>query len=240
MQPFDDSEGSDVLLRLLDVDSYSQTNQEMAKRVAHTLGGLPLALNQIGGFINQRRIRLEDFLPLYERNAGKIDARKAGITDYEHSLSTVWEISLNRLSGFSRSLQEILAFFDPDKVDEKVLREGSCNVIDTRPDLEFLTDHLDLLDAEEALLEVTLINKSSDTGQLSVHRLIQAAVIRRLSAQDRTNYLDAVIRILCWGFPDTWTEDVGHQHQSWENCEMCLPHVDHIIKQKIKYQICVN
>lgn len=87
-------------------------------------------------------------------------------------------MSLNRLSGFSHSLQKILAFFDPDKVDEKVLREASRKIIDTSPDLEFLTDELDLLDAEEALLEATLINKPSDKGQLCIHRLIQAAAIR--------------------------------------------------------------
>lgn len=237
VQPFNDSEGSNVLLRLVELDPNSQNNQELAQRIAHTLGGLPLALNQIGGFINQRKIRLEDFLTLYERNASKIDARKAGITDYEHSLSTVWEMSLNRLSGSSRSLQEILAFFDPDKIDEKVLREGSQNIIDIRPDLEFLTDELDLLDAEEALLEATLINKSSDKGQLSIHRLIQATVIRRLSVQDRTKYLEDVVRILCWGFPDTWNQDVGHQHHGWEDCEMCLPHVNHIVEQQNKYQI---
>ena len=58
--------------------------------VAHTIGGLPLALNQIGGSINQRKVPLKDFLPLYNRNAATIDARKSCITEYdEHSLSSV-------------------------------------------------------------------------------------------------------------------------------------------------------
>ena len=146
-------------------------------------------------------------------------------------------MSLKRLSGPSRSLQELLAFFDPGGVNEIVLRQGSQNLTDISSDLDFLADELDLLDAGEVLLEAALISKTKDKARLSAHRLIQTAVMRRLSAEDRTKYLDAVIQILCWGFPDTWSQDVGHQHQSWETCEMCLAHVEHLVKQKNKFQI---
>ena len=237
VQPFNDYEGAKILLKLLNKDMNSPSNHELAEGISHALGGLPLALNQIGAFINGRKIRLEDFLPLYERNAAKIDAKKASLSDYDHTLSTVWEMSLNKLSGFSRSLQEMLAFFNPDKIEERILQEGSQNSVTTGTDLEFLADEFDLLEAEEALIEATLINKSADNAQLSVHRLVQAATMRRLSTQDRIMYLDTVIEVLCWGFPNTWSEDVGHQRQSWERSEMCLPHVGHLVQQRRKYQI---
>ena len=96
---------------------------------------------------------------------------------------------------------------------------------------------MDLLDAEEALLQSTLINKSSEAGFLSVHRLLQAAVMRKLSSEAKVRHFDAVIGFLCWGFPDTFSQDIGHQHQSWGKCEMCLPHVDHIIKFQERYSI---
>ena len=174
---------------------------------------------------------------MYERNANKIDAKKAGITDYEHSLSTVWEMSLNKLSGPSRYLQQNLTFFDPDNVDEMILQQGSQTIADVDPDLEFLTDEMDLFDAEESLLEAALINKTTETNQLSIHRLIQAAVTRKLSPEDRIKYFDVTIQMLCWGFPYTWSKDIGHQKQSWQKCEMCLPHVNHIVSQREKYQI---
>ena len=237
VESFNDSEGSDILLKLTHLDSQSKSNQDMGKMIAHTLGGLPLALSQIGGFINQRKIPLKDFLPLYQRNASKIDAKKTGITDYEHSLSTVWEMSLSRLHGAASLLQSLLSFLDPDKIHEIVLMEGSRKIVSSNSNFEFLGDEIDLLDAEEELLQVALINKNSDTGILSVHRLIQAAVMRRLSAEERRDYFAAVVQILSWGFPDTWSQDVGHQHQSWETNEKCLPHVLHLAKQKEIYSI---
>lgn len=238
LSPFNEEDGSQAFLRLMDLDPHTSTNKKDAAKISKVFGGLPLALNQIAGFIKQRRIRLSDFLSLYEKNADKIDSSKTGVSDYEHTLSTVWRLSLDNLSGNSRCLQEILAFLDPDRIDERLLIEGSQIVENLDPDLSFMMEEFDLLDAETALLDTALLHKSTESSQLSVHRLVQAAVIRRLPDEHRAKYLDTAIRIVCWGFPDTFSEDVGHQHQSWQNCEICLPHVDFLVKQKSKYQIC--
>jgi hypothetical protein len=84
---------------------------------------------------------LEDFLPLYERNAAKIDGRKLIRGNYEHTLGTVWELALNRLSGPSATLQKMLAFFDPDKIHESMLLEGGKEVLDD--DFQFLRDEME-------------------------------------------------------------------------------------------------
>ena len=72
-------------------------------------------------------------------------------------------------------------------------------------------------DAEEVLLQAALIDKSIEDAILSIHRLVEAAVIRRLNKEDQSKYFDVVVRILSWGFPDTWSEDIGHQFQFGRN-----------------------
>lgn len=84
---------------------------------------------------------MQDFLPLYERNAAKIDSRKTGVSDYSHTLSTVWEIALANLTGREFHLQTLLAFFEPDAVHESILVEGSKLVDDA--DFEFLSDEME-------------------------------------------------------------------------------------------------
>ncbi|KAL9615519.1 MAG: hypothetical protein Q9167_000032 [Letrouitia subvulpina] len=234
VEPFDDTEGSQLLLKLSGVEKPNESDQGAAQAISHTLGGLPLALDQIGGFIQQRRIALRDFLRLYKRNVDKIDAKKTGITDDEHTISTVLEVSLNNLAGQSQILLEVLAFMNPEKIDEVILREAPLAAPTFEAKFAFLTDEIDLLDAE-GLLQGTMINKTGEASFLSVHRLLQAAVMRRLSPQAKVGYFNAVIGFLCWGFPDTFSKDIGHQHQSWERCEMCLPHVDHIVKLQELY-----
>lgn len=100
-----------------------------------------MALNQIGGFITQRRLPLQDFLPLYERNAAKIDSRKTGISGYEHTLSTVWEMSISKLSGDPYTLLNLLPFFQPDGISETILLEGSALVDDVG--FSFLRDEME-------------------------------------------------------------------------------------------------
>jgi hypothetical protein len=141
VQPFDDDTGACMLLKLLDLDQELASNQENATSITRTLGGLPLAINQIGSFVSQRKLPLIDFIPLYERNAAKIDDRKSRLTQYEHTLTTVWEISLAKLSGDSYHLQNLLAFFAPDRIDETMLTEGSGTMGDDA--FEFLKDEME-------------------------------------------------------------------------------------------------
>jgi hypothetical protein len=79
-----------MLLKAVGIENSSPSDKEHAVAISRAFGGLPLALTQIGRFITQRKLSLQDFLPLYERYSSRIDARKAPGSDYEHTLSTVW------------------------------------------------------------------------------------------------------------------------------------------------------
>jgi hypothetical protein len=92
-------------------------------------------------------------------------------------------------------------------------------------------------DAEGILLKSCLIDKNAQNGIISIHRLMQAAVISNQTDFEKERYLKAVICVLSWSFPDTWSEDVGHQFQAWSKCEKCLPHVHYLIAQQRKYKI---
>ncbi len=141
IQPFEDTVGAAALLTLVKKDDTSSENQVLAKNITHALGGLPLALNQIGGFIVQQRLALKDFLPLYEKNAAKINARKSRLSDYEHSLTTVWQLALGQLSESASRLQKLLTFLDPDQIHESVLTSEIND--DSSSDFTFLSDEME-------------------------------------------------------------------------------------------------
>ncbi|KPM44898.1 hypothetical protein AK830_g1657 [Neonectria ditissima] len=222
-----DEDGSKMLLKALDLDHVSPDDEQHALAISKTFGGLPLALTQIGGFIKQRKMALREFLPLYERYSSKIDARKAPGSDYEHTLSTVWNVSFERLTETSTRLLDLLSFFDPDGISEDIFLKGSQNLND---EFSFLSDEMDIGDASEELLRAALINREGDLAILSIHRLVQSAVQKRLSESDNIKYFDAVVHMLCWGFPDHSSTDIGHQIAAWTRCEKCLPHVNHLVQ----------
>lgn len=58
VHPFDNSTGSEALLKILGLDPALGSHHDKATEITQALGGLPLAINQIGGFINQRKLPL--------------------------------------------------------------------------------------------------------------------------------------------------------------------------------------
>lgn len=97
-----------------------------------------------------------------------------------------------------------------------------------------------LLDAEEALLQGALIDKSSKNSIMSMHRLIQRAIIRRMSPEEKKHYFSVVVEMLASSFPDTFSADVGHQAASWTRCERGLPHIENLVKQSKQHSIFVE
>ena len=61
--------------------------------------------------------------------------------------------------------------------------------------------------------------------------------MNKLSALERMQLLDYVVRLLIKGFPNTWQSDVGHQFSAWKVCEICLPHVKFLVKQVRKWKL---
>ncbi|KAJ5782627.1 Tetratricopeptide-like helical [Penicillium paradoxum] len=112
-----------------------------AKELCQLLGGFPLAMVQIGEFMNERGYCYQELLPVYKRSAAKIFARSAVPLQYEHTLNTVWDISFKSLSTEGKILLNLLAFFDPDAVPECLLSNQKANI--TEPCLSFLLDDFD-------------------------------------------------------------------------------------------------
>ncbi|KAM4066810.1 tetratricopeptide repeat domain-containing protein [Hirsutella rhossiliensis] len=222
-----DEDGSKLLLKAVGLDSASSTEVQLSLAISQMFGGLPLALAQIGGFITQRRISLQEFLPLYERYSAKIDARGAPGSDYEHTLSTVWNISFEKLTKTSTVLLNLLSFLSPDKISENILLRGSHGLDDR---FKFLSDEMDLGDASEELLRAALINRTGGSTALSIHRLVQSAAREKLDESESAECFDTAAHILCWGFPDHSSTDIGHQSLAWARCEDCLPHFNYLVE----------
>ena len=155
VEPFETAEAASAFLTMVGRNSTSDSEHASAVSIVEALGGLPLAISQISGFIVQQKLALSDFLPFYERNAAKINKRKLNRGEDEHTLSTVWEVTLAKLPQSSATLQNLLAFFDPDNIHESVLTEGGPHVDDT--EFEFLQDEMEYVIKQCWYLEFILM-----------------------------------------------------------------------------------
>ncbi|XP_077297995.1 uncharacterized protein LOC143919520 [Arctopsyche grandis] len=151
------------------------------KSLINLLGGLPLALWQAVGYIqnqNQKGSRkktkkifkIKDYIDLYNNEPKELLSKGHNGEDdlYDGTIATTWRVTMQKIEQFvergklALSIFKIMAYLAPDNIDieETFLR------------LESEEDKL--FDAVELLRDYSMIN--FDNGIASVHRLVQQAV----------------------------------------------------------------
>lgn len=141
LESFPMDKALEALNSLTGLDHKKYENSAAANDICQLLGGLPLAIVQMSEYIRDRGYSYEEFLRIYRKSASKIHAKGETPMEYYHTLSTVWDISLQNLPQDASILQNFTAFFDPDKIEERLLTNPKVSHTDDR--LEFLIDEIE-------------------------------------------------------------------------------------------------
>lgn len=111
----------------------------MARKISEAVGGLPLAIAAVAGYV--ARFPLDKFLSSFQESSKFWAAEKRPVLgQYDQTLNTVFNIALGDLEIDSRKLLDILAFLNPDKIPEGILRVSKTTM---KPGLDFLNDEDD-------------------------------------------------------------------------------------------------
>jgi tetratricopeptide (TPR) repeat protein len=197
-----------------------QGDQEAAAKLAETLGGLPLALEQAASYIAQAGIvTLSRYLELFEQHSLVLLERGRRPRDYHSTVATTWELSLERLEQDAPVAVELLslaAFLAPDDLPAALLLDHADLL---HGQLGAAAQQVDLLgEAVAALRRLGLLKRSGDG--MFVHRLLQASIRDRLSQPAQQVWAAVAVRLLRASFPDH-----GEDVRTWEECRRLLPHV---------------
>jgi len=141
LQSFSTETGKAVLESLTSLKPADQDDEAAAQEVCQLLGGLPLAMVHISDFIRDRGYSYTEFLRIYKKSAEKIFAKSEKPVEYDDTVFTTWDISLQKLSEEATKLQNLLVFFDPDLIPERLITNTKAEIDD--PSLEFLFDEFE-------------------------------------------------------------------------------------------------
>ena len=141
LKSFEQDVAVSVLYELTDSQARDKGNTVAAKEICQMLGGLPLAVAHVSSFIRDRGYSYEEFLAVYKKFAEKIFVKSEPLVEYEHTLGTVWDISLQNLSSTAKMLQNLLSVFNPDSISERLLVGSNWIADDDR--LAFLQDEFE-------------------------------------------------------------------------------------------------
>jgi len=223
-----EEEGSLFLLRragrlapTVSLNDASDADQSDSRNIVRELGGLPLALEQAGAYIDNEGISLSEYLERYQKYRADLLKRfQDKPPDYNYTVATTWNLSFQRVNETNPAAIELLylcAFLDPDAIPEEIITGGTPAL---GPVLgPFSSEELRMDEIRGELLHFSLVRRNFQTKTLTIHRLVQAVIRHDMGEEMRKMWAERTIRMVHHAFP-VKVNDV----KTWPQCQRCLPH----------------
>lgn len=186
---------------------------ELAEQISEELGGLPLALNQAGAYIEHTGCGLEHYLMLLGKPSTDLLDGRGGLGLDRPSLAETVLTSFGRLTKQNRAAAELLqavAFLATDAIPEEIFTEGAAQF---GPLLQATAADPDKWnEAVGAAVNFSLLERSPAQKFLAVHRLVQAVMKSRMSSEERKVWAEQVVQAVNAVFPYV-------EAAVWDKCE---------------------
>jgi tetratricopeptide (TPR) repeat protein len=222
-----DSYSVQVLLRaaqrkVVGKDAESDDDLGAITEICTLLGGLPLALVQVGCYCHTTKINFSQYLERFKMHRAKLMAMQTSLQLDKYSYSTYTSIGLSYslLDEQGRALLRLLAFFHPSHINLDILRIASKYEFRVDKAWELLSrdkqydDHLDalrwllkpdnswddfhvdsLLNQLQSFSLLSLSNLNGHTS-ITIHPLVQSCILDTLSPESRSLYFHMAALVL--------------------------------------------
>jgi hypothetical protein len=185
---------------------------QAARDLAGLLGGLPLALEQAGAYIQATQGTLAGYLALLGRRRAELLARGEP-TGSDKTVASTWALAFDRLQQTEPgavALLRLLAFCASEAVPLRLLLQPQPRLArrlrrQVRRSLApLLRDLLATDSAIAALRRYSLVTPAAD-GSVSVHRLVQAVTSGRMPAKLGVQWRQAAATLIEQAIPANTT-----------------------------------
>ncbi|KIX10281.1 uncharacterized protein Z518_01363 [Rhinocladiella mackenziei CBS 650.93] len=226
LRPWNVNEATEFLLRITGRE-VSDEERASAVTIARRLGGLPLALAQMGGIIAHKSMSFGQFLRLYDEKESQqellqwfVDSARPRPSNYEHNVASVWAFDS---LGKGTNLLSVLSMLDPDGIPENLFLDKPAE--SDHPDLVELKR--DYKTAKNELLARSLMTESKREKKIFVHRLVQDVSRTRMTTSEMRSVFLTCVRLISSKWP---FESLGWRHgiARWEKCDELFPHVQRL------------
>ncbi|HLX40131.1 MAG TPA: NB-ARC domain-containing protein, partial [Ktedonobacteraceae bacterium] len=224
IETMDLEEGSYFLLRrakLLalnaSLDDIAEAERNQARAIVERVGGLPLALDQAGAYIEETGCTLANYSERYHAHQAEL-LRWRGVMGTGHPESVVTTLSLSfeqvsHANPVARDMLSFCALLAPDTIPEELLMEGLQEL--ASPLLAHSADPLQFDQVMKDLRKFSLVRRRPETNMLTIHRLVQAVLLDEMEQETQSLWAERIVRTLSRIFPHKSID-------AWQQCERLL------------------
>ncbi|EAS28261.3 uncharacterized protein CIMG_09465 [Coccidioides immitis RS] len=223
VEPLDEQTAVGLLLEKAAIGSPTVDNLKQATAVVRGLGYLPLAIDQAGAFIRRRQKSLKDYHRLFQDKQYEILNVAPGVSGYEKTVATLWELSFRQLEiahPKASNLLILFSFLEGNNISNTMLHRACSTkriwghngeIVQITPKdaglnqelITLLDDEMQFDNAISQLLASSLIqrNATGESSTLSVHPLVQNCASHRVSLKERQKWQVQAILLVAHAFP---------------------------------------
>jgi tetratricopeptide (TPR) repeat protein/DNA-binding XRE family transcriptional regulator len=207
-----------------------------ARAIVCELGGLPLALDQAGAYIEETGCDLSGYLDRYHRRSADLLKRRGRfVADHPESVSMTFALSYERIERMNKAAADLLrlcAFLAPDAIPEELLTESA-----SEPGSMLAPVAADPVAFDEALAVLrsySLVHRHADTRTFTMHRLVQVVLKDLMDEETRREWAECALRAVHHVFPHEVATG------GWPRfCQRYLPHalycIQHIEGERLRF-----
>ena len=224
LQSLSETEGAALLLSRAHylqptqtLDDIDGTIKEDAMRLSQQLGGLPLALEQAGSYLEVMRLSPREYLALYKENAAELLAQPSyNSLDAHAPVGITFKLAFEKIeqrSPATADLLRICSLLAPDPIPEEIFIQGAEQLGEIlRP---FLPQRLHELIREAG--RFSLISREPHNRNLLIHNVVQQVIRDGVDEAVFRLWMERIIRALNTNLPDP-------EFALWPLYERLLPH----------------
>ena len=188
-----------------------------AKELTQELGGLPLALDQAGAYIDETQCSFANYLQVYQTHHKELFARRGlQSTNYPDSVATTWSLSFQKVEQANPAAAELLrfcAYLSPDAIPEEILTKGALEVGDV---VAPVAADAFLLNDAIVPRAYSLIARDPQALTLTIHRLVQAVLRDSMPTETQQQWMQRAVHVVEAAYP-------GPEFTNWPTIERLLP-----------------
>ncbi|GHO80047.1 hypothetical protein KSD_78180 [Ktedonobacter sp. SOSP1-85] len=222
LEPMTHIEGVRFLLRRIRSTNLglARYEHEDVTQLIGVMGGLPLALDQAGAYIEESRCRISDYLDLYQRyGTYLLQHRGSVIVDHPDTVYATLSLCLEKIRQRIPLAIELLyfcAFLSPEAIPEELIYEAAA--LNDSPLAPLAKNPLQLNEVIRELLTYSLLQRDARSRLLSIHRLVQDLIKNMMDEKSLYFYAERAVRAVNNKFPDS------RAFTNWSDCQKYLPH----------------
>ncbi len=210
LDKLNDREGAILLLHRAGItlpnttfDQSSPVERDKAEEISHLMGGLPLALDQAGAYIEETECGLSGYLERYQKQHRLLLDRRGGLLP-DHPESVVTTLSLSsekaeRVHPLAGDILRLCAFLYHDAIPEEILTEGASAFNHAHP--SNITPPQEAADAIDVLCKFSLLRCDPASRMLSIHRLMQTVLQDDMDEARQRVWAECAVMAVSQTFP---------------------------------------